>query len=990
MKPALERHDAILRTAVEGSNGRVIKTTGDGLLAVFSSASDGLVACLNAQLSLVNEPWADIGPLRVRMGLHTGEAQSRGGDYFGPALNRAARLMAAAHGGQVLLSAAAVILVADQMPEGAEMRDLGEHRLKDLERPEHIFQLVFPGLVADFPPLASLDLRPNNLPVPPTPLIGREAELSEIMERLSSETVRLLTLTGPGGMGKTRISLQAAAELIDKFQDGVFFVDLAPIREPESVPVAIAQTLGLRTAGDRTPLDELKQQLQAKKMLLLLDNFEQVTEAAGYVAELLQACPGLKLLVTSREALRVRGENVFPLSPLSLPGADLKNLSPEQLASFEAVRLFIERAHAVRPDFMLTKENARQIAEICARVDGLPLAIELAAARIRMFSPQALLDRLGSSLKVLRGGARDLPARQQALRDAIDWSYELLDNDEQRLFEMLALFQSCTFEAVEAVAYRVDGWVERGVDIFDELTSLVDKSLIRQVDQKSGEPRFGMLETIREYAGEQLEDDPAFHSTVQREHAVYYAEFTRRQWERLTGSRREAALDELSADLENVQSAWRYWAERKDLEQLGKFVDSLWLLFDARGWYHATVELATDLLDILSSTPSTPELAQQEIVLRTSLARALLATKGYTPEVEDAYNRALEVSQAGGEASQIFPVLRGLFSFYTLQGRFDKGIPIGEQILDLAEHYDDGNMRIDGHFILGCCYAFTGNTTLGLEYLHKGISFIDPERHRSSRFRLGNYPGVSCYTASALITWGLGYPDRAMQEANEAVELAKRISHPYSLAYALYHSGFLRFWRREIELSLERTEDLLKVSEEYEYQIWYAVGSCLQGAGIAHLGRTEEGLTQIQLGMDIYQGLKSPPIFWPLLRGLQAEACGLVGKPEQGLVFIDEALAVQSPGYGRVLAVEFYRLKGDLLLALSPEKASEAETWYRRAIETAHEQEATMLELRAAIGLARLRLDQETRQILREVYAKFTEGFATPDLVEARELLNKP
>ncbi len=336
---------------------------------------------------------------------------------------------------------------------------------------------------------------------------------------------------------------------------------------------------------------------------------------------------------------------------------------------------------------------------------------------------------------------------------------------------------------------------------------------------------------------ERLEMDPALHAAAHRAHAAYFAEFTRRQWERLTGHERDAALEELGIDIENVRTAWRYWVGERDLEQLGKFVDSLWLLYDVRGWYHATVDLTTDLLNVLSSTPSTPELAQQEIVLRTSLARALLATKGYTPEVEEAYNRALELSQAAGEHAQLFPVLRGLYSFYTFRGEIEKGLPIGEQILELAERSDDANMRVEGHFVLGSCLVFTGNIPLGLEHLDKGIALIDPTRRRSSRFRLGNYPGIPCYTTSALILWGLGYPDQALQRAYAAVELAKTVNHPYSLAYALFHTCILQLWRRETELSLASAQAVLEVAEQHEFQIWKAVGTCLEGVGLAGMGQ---------------------------------------------------------------------------------------------------------------------------------------------------------
>jgi hypothetical protein len=398
------------------------------------------------------------------------------------------------------------------------------------------------------------------------------------------------------------------------------------------------------------------------------------------------------------------------------------------------------------------------------------------------------------------------------------------------------------------------------------------------------------------------------------------------------------------------------------------------------------------LLGVLSSIPSSPELAQQEIVLRTSLARALLATKGYTPEVEAAYSRALELSQAAGELTQLFPVLRGLYSFYTLRGEFDKAIPIGDQILELAERYDDGNMRVEGHFVLGTGHAFTGDFNLGLEHLEKAISYINPDRPHSSRFRLGNYPGVGSYTASALLLWGFGFPDRALQRANEAVNLAKKVNHPYSLAYALFHIGFLHFWRREVQEGLNCAQAVLDVAEKHGFQIWHAVGTCLHGAGIAGLGRAEEGLAQIQRGMDIYQELKSPPIFWANLCGLQARVCGLAGKPELGLAILDEVLGFPSQGYGSVLMVEFYRLKGDLQLAFTPDDPSDAEAWYQRALETALEQGAIMLELQVAISLTRLwwntsKVDQG-RKLLREAYAKFTEGFATMDLIEARELLS--
>ena len=990
MRGALERHDAILRDAVETSNGQVVKTTGDGLMAAFASAVDGVSACLKAQHGLAHEPWGQTGALRVRMALHAGEAATREGDYYGPTLNRAARIMSAGHGGQVLLSAAAAALVMDELPNGSTLRDLGEHRLKDLGRAERVFQLVHSDLPASFPPLVTPSRRPSELPGQPSAFVGRDAELKEIKGRLEDESVTLLTLTGPGGIGKTRLALRAAADQIDRF-DGVFFVDLSPIRDTGSVLAAIARAIGLSDTGDASLLDELKGRLREQRVLLLLDNFEQVTAAAPTAAQLLQDCPGLKLLVTSREALRVRLEHLFAVPPLSLPSATRRQGSAEQLARYEAIQLFVERAQAVRPDFRLTDENAVAVAEICLRLDGLPLAIELATARINLFSPESLRDRLGSRLQLLRSGARDLPARQQTLRAAIEWSYQLLEPGEQRLFEMLSAFSGTAFEAVEGVAGSIDGLEGSGIDTLDGLASLVDKSLIRQVDPGDGEPRLVMLETIREYAAERLDDLPEFSAAARRAHAVFFADFARRQWEHLTGHRREPALAAMDADIENLRTAWRYWVAQRDLDQLNRLVDSLWLLYDARGWYHAVIELTTELLSVLPSTPSTPERAMQEITLRTSLARALMAIHGYTREVEEAYARALELFEGERELPQLFPVLRGLASFYNYRAEFEKGAQVGREILRMAEVQDDPSMRVDGYLVLGSSLALQHDLHGGLEHLDRAIAWFESQGHRSRQFRLGNNPGVACFTVSALVLWMLGFPDRALERATHAVTLATELEHPFTLAYALFHTGFLHLWRREPELVRDRAVGVLDVADEHDLQIWRALGTCLLGAAKTGLGRSEEGLREIREGIGLYQGLRTPPVFWPLLLFVRAGACARSGRPAQGLGFIEEAIEIAGNGSGLTLLPEFYRLKGDLMRALPDADGPGAELWFLRAFDAARELDARMPQLRAAIGLChsqRKRGDAEHgRRLLSATYAMFTEGFTTPDLNDARDLL---
>ncbi len=558
MRDVIARHDALLQKTIEANGGYVFKTVGDAFCAAFSTATDALNASLTAQRTLQAEEWGEIGSLRIRIGLHTGAAQERDGDYFGPALNRVARLQSAAHGQQILLSQSTYELVRDHLPSDVELLDLGEHRLKDLIRPEHVFQVVAADLPLEFPPIRTLNARSNNLPIQHTPLVGREKEVTTVLDRLRNPQVRLLTLTGPGGVGKTRLGLQVAAELFDEFEDGVLFIDLAPINDPGLVVFEIMQTVGIRESGSLPMLEVLIHFLSDKKLLLLFDNFEQVAGAAPIIGQLITSALGLKVLVTSRVPLRVRGEKEFPVPYLTLPA--LKELPPiETLAQYEAVRLFIERATDVIPDFQLTNDNALSVAEICIRLDGLPLAIELAAARIRLLPPQAMLTRLQSRLKLLTGGARDLPARQQTLRNTIDWSYDLLEEGEKQLFKRMAVFQGGrTLESLEVVC-NADKQLR--IDALDGAELLVSKSLLRQEDgvgrKVGGEPRFVMLETIHEYAREKLEESGEGEE-LRRRYAEYFLELAERAEPELEGPQQMMWLDRLEDEYDNMRAVLRW------------------------------------------------------------------------------------------------------------------------------------------------------------------------------------------------------------------------------------------------------------------------------------------------------------------------------------------------------------------------------------------------------------------------------------------------
>ena len=574
-RAAVARHHALLQGAVEAHGGAVFETVGDAVYAAFESPTAAVAAALAGQLGLQAANWGELGPgaLRARMGLHTGEVERQGAHYFGAPLYRCARLTATAHRGQVVLSGATAELVADALPAEAGLLDLGPHRLKDLQRPERVAQLTHPGLPAAFPPLRSLDALPTNLPGQLTPLVGREALLAMVRARLLDPGVRLLTLTGTGGVGKTRLALQAAADLLDErdgpdadgapFPDGAWLVPLAAVRDPALVLAAVAQALGVKEAAGWPLGDVLGAFLRPKRLLLVLDNFEQVVAAAPVVAELLAAAPRLTALVTSRAVLRLSGEHDLAVPPLELPPPPnpddpRRAESAAGLSQYESVRLFLERARAARADFGVTDETAPAVAEVCRRLDGLPLAIELAAARVRLLPPPALLARLEHRLPLLTGGARDLPTRHQTLRAAIAWSYDLLSSGPQALFARLAVFVGgWTLDAAEAVC-NPPGLPP--VDVLDGVAALVDESLVRPEDGPDGEPRFAMLETVAEYAREQLtasgEDE-----ALGRAHAAFYLALAERVEPEVQGSRQVAWLDRLEREHDNLRTALRWWVE---------------------------------------------------------------------------------------------------------------------------------------------------------------------------------------------------------------------------------------------------------------------------------------------------------------------------------------------------------------------------------------------------------------------------------------------
>jgi predicted ATPase/class 3 adenylate cyclase len=765
----LERHRVVLRDAFARHNGVELGTQGDGFFFAFSRASEALEAAREGQLALASTT------VRVRMGVHTGEPLVVAGEYVGIDVHKGARIAAAGHGGQVLLSEQTARLAG-----GDGVVDLGVHRLKDLTRPEPIFQLLGPGLHSDFPPLRTLDVHPNNLPLQSTPLIGRDGETAAVIERLRVPGTRLVTLTGPAGTGKTRLGLQVAAELLEEFPDGVFFIDLAPISDPDRVLSAIARTLGVREEGERPPLAMVCLHLRDRRTLLLLDNFEQVVDGAGAVAELIATVAGVQVLATSRIPLRLRGEREFPVEPLSHPGP-YDHPPLERLAQYPSVRLFIERATAVRPEFVLTTENARAVAEICRRLDGLPLAIELAAARARILTPQAMLSRLERSLKLLTGGPRDLPARQQTLRDAIAWSHDLLDVEEKALFRRLAIFSGGgTLAAVERVCSN--GGLQ--IDALDGVTSLVEKSLLRQGENAGAEPTVSMLETVREYAREQLEQSGEA-DRIARRHVEFYLHLAEEALPHLVGPDQRRWLAHLEGEHDNLRAALRWALDHGETEVAGRIagaVQTFWMahghLREGRQWYN----------EVLASPGQCAPTARVR-VLRG--AGALARQLGELHDAEAYLGESLRISREIDDARGVAMALMGLGAVRGERGEIDASEPIFEESLSILRQL--GEKRLMAMVL----------TNLGVTAEARGdrgrAGALYSESLALSR-TIGDGAGVSLALSNlGHLAYDEGDYDLAEERFRESLGMARASGHTYNIVHEVANLALVAAARGHLE-----------------------------------------------------------------------------------------------------------------------------------------------------------------------------------------------
>ncbi len=801
MELALAHHDTIMRDAIESNDGYLVKTTGDGVIAAFATAPAAVAACLAAQRSLTKHAWGEF-TIKSRMAVHSGAAEQRDGDYHGPALNRAARLMASGHGGQILLSLATEELVRDQLPVNIALRDLGERRLKDLIRPEHVYQVIAPGLAADFPPLKTLDARPNNLPAQTTPFIGREDAIRAVKKQMSNAEVRLLTLTGVGGTGKTRLALQVAADLVDDFEHGVFFVPLAALSDPDLVLPTIAKAFDVREAPGRSLQEQLHNHLREKQTLFVLDNFEQVIEAAPRVSDLLTAAPLLKVLVTSREVLRLTGETEYPVQPLSLP--DPKRVPPlERLTQYEAVALFIDRAVAVKPRFAVTNENAPAVAEICHKLDGLPLAIELAAAHTRVLPPQRMLAELSHRLTFLVGGARDLPARQKTLRSTIDWSHDLLTGDEQNLFRRLAVFVGgATLEVIETVCA-----IESDRNVLETVESLVGKSLLQQ-QETNGVPRFAMLETIREYAGDRLRS-AGEEERMRERHRDAFLSLAEVAEPKLLGAEQAAWLQQLEGEHENLRASFN-WSLAEAEPKVGlRLCGALYQFWITRGHFFEGREWSTRALTKAGGGAFTPERART-----LTVAGGLARLQGDYPTARLRFEESLAISRELADQRGVASSLTGLGLVAYAQGDYPAADALHEESLEIGRKLGDPRGIAKALRDLGSVAIKQGNYPAARARLEESLGLLR---------ELGDRWGI----AASLNNLGVVADDQGDYEASsarheESLAIRRELGDRWGIAASLNNLGNLAFDQGDYQAARARHEETLAISRELGDQMGIA------------------------------------------------------------------------------------------------------------------------------------------------------------------------
>jgi predicted ATPase/class 3 adenylate cyclase len=753
MRDAVRRHDVLVRAAIEAHDGHVFKTIGDAFCAAFSRPEDAVAAIVAAQRALVAEDFSAVEGLRVRAAIHTGTSDERGGDYYGPAVNRVARLLAIGHGGQTLVSGVTTDLVQGLMPRGATLHDLGQHRLKDLAYPEQVYQLLAPELEREFPPLRSLDVLANNLPRQVTPLIGREREVAEICALL--ETAPLVTLVGSGGVGKTRVSLQVAANLVDGSGDGVWFVELAPIVDVTLVPLTIASAVGLTLSERQPPMRGLVEQLAPRRMLIVLDNCEHVVDDVATVSnDILRHCPGVKLLASSREGLGIDGEIVYRMASLDVPPEDARVASVIQ--AYGAVELFVTRAKAASRTFSITDANASAIGQIVRRLDGIPLAIELAAARLNVLAPEQLLDRLDDRLRILTGGDRTRLPRQQTLRALIDWSYDLLSEQERAIFRALGTFVGgWTLETATALmADDFDDW-----EVLDVLGSLVAKSLVVADIEEGASPRYRLLESTRQYSLDR-QNQAGETTKLARKHCEVFRQTVIALDERLLRADGRMAATALVPELDNLRAAVSFgFGNDGDIDVASDIVSAGYHV-----WIQSTSRMEFAVLAVAALARISLDSNAARRVVRAKLELAIAYIFDLLRRDREALEyaeRARAVFLEFGDRPRVCIANECLSYTYATTGRFEEGNALLSEAVDIAR---DAGMP----FYLARGLRYQGNLAFDRGEFDKARVAFDEVRRLLPKVDVEN---TSLDLAYAELEFATGNVEAAIETAEKVVAL---------------------------------------------------------------------------------------------------------------------------------------------------------------------------------------------------------------------------
>jgi predicted ATPase/class 3 adenylate cyclase len=773
MRRAMEIHDAILEQSVARNRGRLVELgrEGDSILAVFTRASEAIACALDAQLELDRAEWPLENEVRVRIALHTGEAEMRDGHYFGPALYRCARLIATAHGGQTILSAPTHDLVIDSLPESVTLRDLGVHRLRDLSRPERVFQLVHPLLQTEFPSLKSLDVRLTNLPVELTSFLGREAELSELKQLI--EKSRLTTISGAGGLGKTRIALHLAADLIDDHPDGVWLVELAALSDPSLVVQAVAKAVGVREVPGTPLLHSLTAHLQTRTCLVVLDNCEHLVEECALVSDhLLANCSSLTILATSRERLGAFGELLWRLAPLSLPPTTSKKVPPDDLMECESARLFVDRAWPSPPGSEVDEQRSATILQICRRLDGIPLAIELAAARAKVMTLDELLERLDDRFRLLTGGGRTARARQQTLRATVDWSYQLLDRDERTLFRRLSVFAGGFAMAdVEAVC---SGDGVAGDGMFDILGRLVDKSLTMPVGGGDHGAPMRMLETLQQYSRERLVESGEAELYLQR-HAQYFAQLAESAKELQDSREHSSRLDRLEDEHDNLRAALD-WSQKDSAELNFRLVTALVGFWDARGYL---TEGRDWLEKAVAAWPEESELRAETLGAAGWMAHRL----GDFERADSHLKESIRIARAAQRLDLLARSLRNLALVRLVRGQSEGAGPLVREAIGIARDLKDRKGTAGALLVMALVAYFEGDHESALIHGEESLAL-----HRS----LGDEK-VAAFLLACLATLAIDHRDEPKARANlrESLRISRELHEKVDVAFVLESCALL-------------------------------------------------------------------------------------------------------------------------------------------------------------------------------------------------------